>query len=352
MTTENKYVDDFKSSYQGKTWKLGKIIAIFAVVFVCFVVRDLGMTFIYGSIYDKFAEEGIKASISIMNYVYMVLLFILPMVLPLVLRFTCGAYDNEIENPLLPSFDSKVLNLLMYFAAGLLCVVPVVLLAVGLFTAAYMFVTLNIALLIFSSVVIFYYLGTYILQRARVPLAKKHILPNVFMLATSVLSMLVTSGIVFILYKNGKAPIVTYFLEFAKDWTKAEIIAKGVGMFLIIGLALLVAGLLYILTQNIIYSATPAVIFANANVIILQRLKETTDYFARYESTKKSIAEATRPQQKAQLEKTLEELKLVYDKEAFTEILCYVLIGVMVLVLVALLVRAILGIVKLHKAGR
>ena len=348
MTAENKYVDDFKSSYQGKTWKLSRIIAIFAVVFVCLVVRDLGMTFIYGSIYDKFAEEGIKASISIMNYVYMVLLYILPMVLPLVLRFTCGAYDNEIENPLLPSFNNKTLNLLVYVVAGLICVIPVVLLAVGLFTAAYMFVTLNLALLIFTSVVTFYYLGTYILQRARVSLAKKHILPNVFMVATAVPAMLVTAGIAFLLHKLGKITLITHFLGFAEKWDMTELIIKGSGMFVIIALALLVAGLLYILTQNIIYSATPAVVFANANIILLQRLKETADYFAKIESTKLSIAQATRPTQKAQLESTLKELMLSFDTEATAEILCYVLIGVMVLVLVALLLRAVFGLIKVR----
>ena len=227
MTAEKKYVDDFESSYQGKTWGIGKIIGIFAVVFACLVVRDIGMTFIYGSIYDKFAEEGVEASISIMNYVYMILLYLLPMVLPMILRFTCGAYDNEIENPLFPSFNSKVLNILMYVVAGIVCVVPVVLFVAGLFTAAYMFVTVNLALLVFSSVVTFYYLGTYILQRARVSLVKKQILPTVLMVATYIPTMLATTGILLLLNNIEKAPVITYLKGFAETWDKTELIAKG-----------------------------------------------------------------------------------------------------------------------------
>ena len=353
MTAENKYVDDFKSSYQGKTWGIGKIIGIFAVVFVCLVIRDLGMTFIYGSIYDKFAEEGIKATISVTNYIYMVLLYLLPLVLPMILRFTCGAYDNEIESPLLPSFNNKVLNLLVYAVAGLLCVVPVVLLAVGLFTTAYMFVTLNFALLVFTTVVIFYYLGTYILQRARVSLAKKHILPTVLMVLTSVPAMLVTGGIVAVLNISGKAPIVTHFLRFAESWDMTELIAKGVGMFVIIALALVVAGLLYILTQNILYSATPAFVFANANIIILQRLKETSEYFANVSMYKARVADMSlKANVRAQAQRALDELLLNYNKEANAETICYVLIGVMVLVLVALLIRAVFGLSKVRNENR
>ena len=48
------------------------------------------------------------------------------------------------------------------------------------------------------------------------------------------------------------------------------------------------------------------------------------------------------------LESTLKELMLSFDKEATAEILCYVLIGVMVLVLVALLLRAAFGLIKVR----
>lgn len=349
MTAEKKYTDDFESSYQGKTWGIGKIIGIFAVVFACLVVRDLGMTFIYGSIYDKFAEEGVKASVSIMNYVYMILLYLLPMVLPMILRFTCGAYDNEIEESLFPSFNNKALNIIMYVVAGIFCVVPVVLFAVGMFTAAYMFVTVNLALLIFSSVVIFYYLGTYILQRARVSITKKQILPTVIMVATYIPTMLATAGIVLALNKFGKAPVITYLTQFAESWNKTELIAKGAGMFAIIALAIIVAGALYVLTQNIIYSAVPAVLFANANIVLLQRLKEISAYYAEVDRYTLLINDKTLSPAKIKTYKaTLDELLLTWNEEVAAETLCYVFMGIMVVALLALLARAVIGIVKTH----
>jgi len=374
MTAEKQYVDEFESAYQGKTWSKGKIFGILLVVFIGLVVRDIGMSFIYGSIYDKFAEEGLDATISFVNYVYMVLLYALPMVLPMILRFTNGAYDNEIESPLLPSFNNKVVSVLMYVVIGLVSVVPVVLFVVGMFTTAYMFVSFNLALLIFTSVVTFYYLGTYILQRARVPLAKKHSLPTVFMVVTSVPAMIVSIGVIVILYFTGvNTSLITHLLEFIKDWNLLEyiikdwnllefikywnwnlieFILKAVGMFGIIAFSTLVGGLLYTYTQNIIYSATPVFLFANASVIIMQRLKETADFFKSVFDYEAKIAATTDEKQLNSLNSKLTELKANMPEEIVGTVLGYLLIALVVAVLVFIAIYAITGLAKVRKAAK
>lgn len=362
MTAEKQYVDDFESAYQGKTWTKGKVFGIMAVVCIAMVIRDIGMALIYGSIYDKIALEGPDASVSFLNYVFMVLLFALPLVLPMILRFTNGAYDNEIESPLFPSFNSKSANIVMYVVVGLVCIVPVVLCMVGIFTSAYMFVALNLALLIFTSVTVFYYLGTYILQRARVSLSKKYTLTTLMMVLTSAVALVASVGATVGLHYAGVGTLGTHVIGFVEarilDTNTQEIvkdllvefIIQAVLMFCSIALACIVGGLLYNLTQNIIYAGVPTFVFAYSNIILLQRAKEATDFLATasknlatYEA---KLAEAVKDKDITNYTQKIAEIEEKMPAQQVAMIISYVLMGVMVVALIAIGIRALVGLSK------
>lgn len=350
MTAEKQYVDEFESAYQGKTWTKGKIFGIMAVVCIAMVIRDIGMALIYGSIYDKIALEGPDASVSFLNYVFMVLLFALPLVLPMILRFTNGAYDNEIESPLFPSFNSKSANIIMYVVVGLVCIVPVVLCMVGVFTSAYMFVALNLALLIFTSVTVFYYLGTYILQRARVSLSKKYTLTTLMMVLTSAVALVASVGATVGLHYAGVGSLITHMSEYIKNWDMTELIIKAVLMLVVVTMACIISGLLYNLTQNIIYAGVPTFVFAYSNIILLQRAKEASDFLAsaakNLDTYKDKLATAVKEKDIANYTQKIAEIEEKMPVQQAGMIISYVLIGIMVVALVAIGVRAVIGLSK------
>ena len=108
-----------------KRFSVGALLAMLGLllsVAVTFVIRDIGMIYVYGSIFTSISEanlERISPDIGIMSYVFMALLFILPMVLPFIYKITGIAYDDEIASPLFPAVN-KVLAAFMYIFVGFL----------------------------------------------------------------------------------------------------------------------------------------------------------------------------------------------------------------------------------------
>ena len=356
MTAEKQYVDDYVSAYQGKTWSAAKMFGIMLVVCITMAIRDIGMVFVYGSIYDKIALEGVDTSISFMNYVFMVLLYLLPLILPAILRLTNGAYDNEPEAPLFPTLGSKAANIIMYVVVGLVAVVPVVLFAIGVFTTAYMFVALNMALMIFSSVAIFYYFGTYMLQRARKGLAQKYLITSVLMVVVSLASFVIAAGAVVGLHLAGmNVSLVEHMTRFLENWELVDLIVKAALMFVTVFLAAIVAGLIYNYTQNIIYSATPAVIFAFSNVVLLQRVREASTYLT---SAAASIAdyqkklEGASDKNAANYKAKIAELEANIPGEQVSLIICYIFIGIAVVALVAMGAYAVISLMNNLKEAK
>ena len=351
MTAEKQYVDDFESAYQGKSWTKGKMFVIMLVVALTMAIRDIGMALIYGSIYDKIALEGIETGISFMNYVFMALLYILPLIYPMILRFTNGAYDNEIEGSLLPSFNKKSTTILVYVAVALVMVAPIILFMVGVFTTAYMFVAVNLALLLFSSVTVFYYFGTYMLQRARMPLSKKYTLPTVMMVVTSLVSFVIAAGAIVGIYFVGvDIPLVVHMIEFMKNWDIVELIMMAVILFATIVLANVTSGFIYHLTQNIIYSATPTFILSYSNIIIVQRIREAASYLATAEANlaeyQNKLAAATDSKNISNYKAKIADLEANIPLEEAGIIISYVIMAVAVLALIGLCVYAVYGMKK------
>lgn len=351
MTAEKQYVDDFESAYQGKTWTMGKMSVIMLIVAVTMALRDIGMMMIYGSIYDKIALEGIGTGISFMNYVFMVLLYILPLIYPMVLRFTNGAYDNEIEGSLLPSFNKKSVTVIVYAAVALVMVAPIILFMVGVFTTAYMFVAVNLALLLFTSVTIFYYFGTYMLQRARMSLAKKYVFPTAMMIVTSLASFVIAVGAVVAIYFAGvDVSLIVHMTRFLENWDIVELIVMAVVMFATVVIANVAAGFIYNLTQNIIYSATPTFIFAYSNIIIIQRIREASKYLATAETSlaeyQKKLAAATDSKNISNYKAKIAELEANIPLEEVGIIISYVIMTISVLALIGLCVYAVYGLKK------
>ena len=356
MTAEKQYVEDYVSAYQGKTWSAAKMFGIMLVVCITMAIRDIGMIFVYGSIYDRFALEGVEVGISFMNYVFMVLLYLIPLILPAILRLANGAYDNEIESPLLPTLGSKTANIIMYVCIGLVSIVPVVLFMIGVFTTAYMFVALNMALLIFSSVAIFYYFGTYMLQRARKTLSQKYLLTSVFMVVVSLASLVIAGGAVAGLYFAGvNVSLVEHLMRFLENWELVDFIVKAALMFVVVALAVFGAGLLYNYTQNIIYSATPTFVFAFSNIVLLQRVREASTFLATAEA---SLADYTQKLENASEKNAanykakIAELEANIPGEQVSMIICYIFVGIVVIALVAICVYALLSLMNNLKEAK
>ncbi len=367
MTAEKQYVEEFESAYQGKTWSKAKIFGIMAVVCIGMILRDIGMMFVYGSIYDEIALEGADATISLWNYVFMILLYALPLIMPMILRLVNGAYDNEIEGSLLPSFNSKVANIIFYIVVGLVSIIPVVLSIAGVFTSEYMFVAMNIALLIVTSVTTFYYCGTYILQRARMSLKQKYILPTLMMVVTSAISFVVSVGTMVGLSFLNVGTIITHITGFFNDkvmdgadqivvGSLIEFIVQAVLMFCIIAAACVIAGLLYNYTQNIIYSAVPTFVFAYSNVVLLQRINEASSFVASASSNldtyKAKLATATSSKDINNFTQKINEIEASLPKQQVGMILGYVLLACIVVVLLLLGIRAIVGLVSNLKEAK
>ena len=395
MTAEKQYVDDFSNEYRGKKWSIFAIIGIMVLVCITIAIRDIGMVFIYGSIFDKIAVDGAaKASVSFMSYVYMLLLYVVPLILPIVLRLTKGAYYDEPQTSLIPSFGSKALNVLVYVVLVLAGIVPLVLCMVGIFTGPYMFVALNIMLMLLSTVVIFYYFGTYILQRAKQGLIAKYILTNGMMVAVSAAAGFIAIAVVVILSLLGvNVTLMDHMTRFHELWETNQFITQALVMFVTIGLATIISGLIYNYSQNILYSVIPTFGLSFANVVLLQRAREAYNFIqtseagilgyeekiaerlTKIEGIKQKIA-ALDPNSKSYI-KTLERHNKDIDKanrdianfetkiadlkadlpiEQICMILCYVLVGVMIVAISAVgayaLIRVIVHLVQARKAKK
>ena len=117
---------------QRKKFSVGALLAmlgLLATIAILFVVRDIGMIYVYGSIFTGIAEanmERLAPSIGLMSYVFMALLYILPIVLPFIYRITGIAYDDEIASPLFPAVN-KVLGAFMYLFIGVSVIIPLIL---------------------------------------------------------------------------------------------------------------------------------------------------------------------------------------------------------------------------------
>ena len=393
MTAEKQYVDDYASAYQGKTWSIFSVIGIMALVCIAMAVRDIGMVAVYGSIFDKIALDGVnKVSVSFMNYVFMVLLYLIPLVVPAIIRLTGSAYDNEPEASILPTFNSKILNIIMYVVVVAIAIIPTVLCIVGVFTSAYMFVALNIALLVFTSVTIFQYFNTYLLQRARKGLVAKYVLSFVAMGIVTAISAVITAVVVLpmnlistsvpaigeLLGKVGaNFSLVGHMGRFIENWNTfgfltetlgdliplmnlADFALKGLSMLCTVAIALVVAGLLYHLTQNIIYASIPSVVLSFANVMIIQRITEAFKFFNTdipkiAEYTEKLNA-TTDPKKIADFESKIAEIESNIVPEVLSMGLSYILMGCICVVLVAIavyaIVRLIMNIVEAKKARK
>lgn len=290
MTAEKQYVDDFANEYRGKKWSIFAIIGIMILVCITIAIRDIGMVFVYGSIYDKLLDPVEPAkSVSIWSYVFMLLLYIIPLILPAILRLTKGAYYDEPQASLIPSFNSKILTALVYVVVVAVGIVPLVLCMVGVFTSAYMFVAVNIALMLLSTVVIFYYFGTYILQRAKKGLAAKYIITNVMMVVVSAVAMVITAVVILLLSLIGvNVSLIGHLKTFLESWDMVAFIIQAVTMFITISLATLISGLIYNYTQNILYSVVPTFVLSFSNIILFQRAREAVKFI---ENSERNIAE-------------------------------------------------------------
>ena len=279
MTAEKQYVDDFSNEYRGKKWSIFAIVGIMILVCLTIAIRDIGMVFVYGSIFNKFETVGAAATVSIWSYVFMLLLYIVPLIIPAIFRLTKGAYFDEPQSSLIPSFNSKVLTVMLYAVVVVLGIVPVVLCTVGVFTTAYMFVAANIALMLLTTVTIFYYFGTYILQRAKKGLVAKYILTNVMMVVVSAVAMIVTAIVVLFLVLIGvKVPLVEQMKGFLESWNTVSFIIQALTMFVTFCFATLISGLIYNYTQNILYSVVPTFALSFANIVLFQRAREASLY--------------------------------------------------------------------------
>ena len=394
MTAEKQYVDDFANEYRGKKWSIFAIIGIMILVCFTIAIRDIGMVFVYGSIYDKFADGGANATVSIFSYVFMILLYIIPLIIPAIFRFTKGAYYDEPQTTLLPSFNSKILNALVYIVVVAVGIVPVVLCITGVFTTAYMFVACNIALLLLSTVAIFYYFGTYLLQRAKKGLVAKYILTNVMMVLVSGAALAMTAIVILLLSLIGvNVPLVEHLKGFLESWEMSHFIMQAITMFVTVSLAVLISGLIYNYTQNMLYSVLPTFTLSFANVILFQRAREAYNFIqttgaqidghlakiderlAKIATAEEKIANLDPASKKyaTNLEKYTKEIEkankdIVSFKEKITGleadlpvekicmVLCYVLVAVMIVLLAAVgtyaLARLIVHLVETAKAKK
>ena len=352
ITVENQAAAyDTENVYRGKKWGFGKLLGIFAAILATVFVRDLGMAFVYGSIYDGIAENGMDESVTILHYVFMILLFAIPMVFPFILRFTQGAYFDEPQTSLMPAFN-KVGTIISYIVVGIVAVIPVALSLIGIFTPAYMFVATNMALVLASGVVLFYYFGTYFLQRAKASLGVKYTIPTLIMAVTGVVSYGLTTGAVLVLNllggEEGGVAIVGHVNAYMESLEPGALIVPAAIMIGFICVAAVVSGLLYNMSQNILVSVVPTFIVTYANIILIQRINEATSNIAKWN---KDIENLTKRPTNNSAAKILEIQEKIPSEETNIAI-CYVVIGVMAVIMLAIAIRAIIGLVANKKEAK
>ena len=241
----------------------------------------------------------------------------------------------------------------MYIVVVLLAIVPLVLFVTGVFTSAYMFVALNLALLIFSSVTIFHYFGTYMLQRARKGLATKYIFTQVMMAITMAGAAIITIVVVAILALLGaNVSIIEHMGVFLEKWDIVDFILKAICMLCTICTALGVAGFLYHLTQNIIYSSVPTLILSFSNIILLQRVREASSFLAAaevnlvdYTSKLESAVASGNQKNIANYQAKIAEIEANLVPETVSMVLSYIFMALIILALVAIGVYAVIRLI-------
>lgn len=350
MTAENQTVELRRNTYQGKKWSIFALIGIFVVVAITFVIRDVGMAYVYSSIYDGLFEEEPK-KIGLLQYAITVLLCILPMILPFILRMTKGAYYDEPSRSVIPTFSTKFLTVLMYIVVIGGAVLPFVLFVAGLFTSAYLFVSYHLLLLILSSVTIFYYFGTYFLQRVKASLAVKYIVPTVIMVVVSVISIAASIGAVFALDALGmNVSLIDHMKTFMESWNKLEFTLTAVFMIGFISCAVLLAGLIYNMSQNILYSALPSVVLTGANFALINRIKEARVNLANFDvelqELKERLEMTKNEKAKERIREDIAALEEGLPFENTAVIICYVVMGILAALLLIIFIRTIVGLIR------
>lgn len=350
MTVENvNVVDEYVNVYQGKKWGAKKIFGILAAVFGTFVVRDIIMALIYGTIYDRTYAEGGKmdSAIDFVIYALMILAFAIPLILPIVLRATQGAYFDEVESPLIPSYTSKAKNIVIYVLVGVCAVLPLMLSLIGIFNTVYMFIGVNLALVLVTNVVIFYYFGTYMLQRAKQTTAQKYKTTTLMMIVTN-LAAIVTSVLVIFLVDlvlgifGKEFPIVGYVSDFLtnKDTNLPVVIIVAVAMFLIVAFATVISGMFFNMTQNILYACVPTFLVAFPNIVIYQRIEDVFTNIDKWETSLETYS--SRPKTDGVIQK-IAELNEDILGEWVSFALCLAVVLFMVTLLIVMFIRAIIG---------
>ena len=310
MTVENQNFESVyerENVYRGPKWKMGKIIAIFAIITLTLIIRNIGMVWIYGSVYDQVTAFGTEAKIGFMRYFYMVILFAIPLVFPMILRFRNGVYFDEPVDSLTPN-TNKIMSIILYVVFGIIVGIGGVLSVAGAFTVAHLFVLVNLALIFFSAITLYYYFGTFVLQRAKVSTALKYVFPTLMMIGSSVISVVATifgsraiansladkaqkfaaenTDLEIEEFIEKKPKILAFHdlferidsfklenAELGKDITTLVIISA-----VIIVLGVLVACAIYQLTRNFLTAAVPTLALSFGCIVLVNRIREAANY--------------------------------------------------------------------------
>lgn len=408
MTVENQNFEasfEGKNVYRGPKWKIGKIIAIFAIITVTLIIRNLGMVWVYGSVYDQVNAYGFEFKIGFLKYFYMILLFAIPLIFPIIVRIKNGVYFDEPSDSLMPN-TNKAVSIILYVVFGVLIGVGGVLSVAGAFTVAHLFVLVNLALIFFSAITLYYYFGTFVLQRAKVSTAYKYIFPTVMMIGSSAVSLVATifgsriianslaekaqkfaadnvallsddpAGYLKAMPKIYAFPNLFERIDaFKLENTEAgkDIATLVIISAVIIVIGLLVACALYQLTRNFLSAVVPTIALSFGSIVLVNRVREAINYVItdgpklieseakRLERTEKAmrnlkITDSRYEKKKASFESQIAEHKAkiaeIEDKMAQADngkIIAYVFMGILVAVLLVLLGRSIYVFIKTCK---
>ena len=409
MTVENQKFDTIyekENVYRGPKWKIGKIIAIFSIITVTLIIRNLGMVWIYGSIQDQTDVLGADFKIGFMKYFLMILLFALPLVFPIIIRIKNGIYFDEPTDSLIPDVSignkilSKIVPILIYVVFGIILAISAVLSLAGAFTVAHLFVLVNLALIFFSAVTLYYYFGTFVLQRAKVSTTYKYIFPTVMMIGSSVVSIgatiLGSRAIANALadkaqtfaaenamlkisdpteYLKVKPKLLAFSelfdridnftlenAEAGKDITTLAIISA-----VAIVLGILVACAIYQLTRNFLASVLPSLSLSFGVIVLVNRVREAVNYvitdgpalivddekrLARIMRNKDKMSAESFNEQVSELEAKIADVNAKIEQANSGATVAYVFMGILAAALLAFLGRCVYVFIKTCKAEK
>ena len=408
MTVENQNLEvalERENVYRGPKWKMGKIFAIFAIVTVTLIIRNLGMVWIYGSIYDEVTAYGFDLKIGFMRYLYMIILFALPLIFPLIVRIKNGVYFDEPSDSLMPNAN-KAVSIILYVVFGVIVGIGCLLSVAGAFTVAHLFVLVNLALMFFSAVTLYYYFGTFVLQRAKVSTAYKYIFPTLMMIGSSAVSVVATifgsraianslaekaqryavenSNLEITEYIKNKPKILAFHdlferidsfklenAELGKDITTLVIISA-----VVIVLGILVACAIYQLTRNFLTAVLPSLALSFGGIVLVNRIRESINFvikdgpieiasieksLTRYERFLNNLKPTdSRYNEKAETYKSeiarysreIEEVTHKMEQADIGKVVAYIFMGILAATLLVFLGRCIYVFVKTCKAEK